>query len=204
MSVKRIIYVHLSERFVCKSITCPPLVQGIWILTWIASVSVYTIYQLSQNSIFPWAAMTYGLCKLSSAMKVILWTKGLSFHNFELLHLNIKRGLTFSSGIDSTFYCIGDTGHYLFTAFYYKSCDCNCARVIYSDLSDTEITVMIAMQCASLWASHPLAKLEAILRCLMTKRLGDNIDYTVLSIEHMQQLGPKVSHEQRQGKQRLP
>lgn len=64
------------------------------------------------------------------------------------------------------------------------SCDRNSVRVLFSDLSDTEITVMIAIQRASLWGSHPLAKHEAILRCLMIKRLGDNIDHAVLSTLH--------------------
>lgn len=39
---------------------------------------------------------------------------------------------------------------------------------------------------------HPLAKLEANLRCLMTTRLGDNIDHTVSSSEHVQRVGSKV------------
>lgn len=49
------------------------------------------------------------------------------------------------------------------------------------------------MQRASLCESQPFAKLEAILRCLMTKGLGGNIDHTVLSTEHVQQLGSKKS-----------
>lgn len=69
---------------------------------------------------------------------------------------------------------IDGIAQYLYTTYYYKSG--NCARVLYSDLSDPDISVMIAVQHDSLWGSHPLAKLEAILRCLMTKRLGDNID----------------------------
>lgn len=77
-----------------------------------------------------------------------------------------------------------------------KSCDCSYARIIYSDLPGTDLTVMIAMQHASLRGSHLLATLEVILRCLMTKRLVDTIDHAVLSTEHVQQLGPKVSHEQ--------
>lgn len=155
-----------------------------------------TIYLLSQNSIFPWVAMTYGLCKRSWAIKDVLWKKELRFHNFKLLHPKNQQRFDYLRGciykVSST--TIDGIAQYLYTTYYYKSG--NCARVLYSDLSDPDISVMIAVQHDSLWGSHPLAKLEAILRCLMTKRLGDNIDTQSHPLSTCSSSGQKVSHEQ--------